>query len=124
QPGYVPSWSSRFDDAAITNASNMDYELAQIQGACVNGAFEFGRNAYGMLRSFRDRNLGVRNLGFEISVDSFGDADNHVGAERAAACTRAAYGKGARAIYFYGNGPDQLPDTLHALGRLGVRVPH
>jgi hypothetical protein len=122
QPGFVPSWSSRFDDAAVANASNMDYELAQIQGGCVNGASNFAFAAKRLLHDFRARGLGLRNIGFEISMDSFGVADNHVDAGRSADCTRAAYGKGARAIYIYGNGHDELPDYLHALGKMGVRT--
>ena len=109
QPGFVPSWSSRFDDAAVASASNMDYELAQIQGGCVNGVSSFAFAAKRLLHDFHARGLGLRNIGFEISMDSFGVADNHVGAARSADCTRAAYGKGARAIYIYGNGHDQLP---------------
>jgi hypothetical protein len=122
QPSFVPSWSSRFDDAAVTRASNMDYELAQIQGGCVRSALAFGLAAKRLLHDFRDRDLGVRNIGFEISMSSYDVADNHVGPARSADCTRAAYGKGARAIYLYGNGHDELPDYFHALGRMGVRT--
>ena len=57
----------------------MDDELAQIQGGCVNGPSNFGNAA----------------LGFEISMDSFASADNHVSAARSVECTRVAYGKGA-----------------------------
>ncbi len=124
QPGFVPAWSSRFDDAAIARASNMDYELAQIQGGCVNGPSNFGFAAKRMLNDFKGRGFGLRNVGFEISMDSFAVADNHVSAARSAECTRVAYGKGARSIYLYGNGHDQLPDYFHALGKMGVRTPH
>lgn len=122
QPGFVPSWSSRFDDAAVARASSMDYELAQIQGGCVNGVSNFGFAAKRLLHDFHTRGLGTRNIGLEISMDSFAVADNHVNAGRSADCTRAAYGKGARAIYLYGNGHDQLPDYLRALGKMGVRT--
>ena len=60
-------------------------------------------------------------MGFEISMDSFASAPNHVDAERAAACTRKAYGKGARAIYIYGNGHDHLMSYFNRLGEMGVR---
>jgi hypothetical protein len=65
----------------------------------------------------------VRNLGFEISLDSYASAANHVSAERASKCTRKAYGKGARAIYIYGNGHDHLADYFHELNKMGVRGP-
>ena len=64
----------------------------------------------------------MRNVGFEISMDSYASADNHVSADRAAACTRKAYGKGARAIYIYGNGHDRLPSYFHTLEQMGVRA--
>jgi len=123
-PGFVPSWSSRFDDAAIANASKMDYELAQIQGGCVNGPSNFGNAAKRLIHDFHGRGFSLRNVGFEISMDSFGSADNHVSAGRSAECTRVAYGKGARSIYLYGNGHDQLPDYFRALGKMGVRTAH
>ena len=121
--GFVPAWSGGFDDAAIARASNMDYELPQIQGACVNGASHFASASKRLLLNFRAHGLSVRNVGFEISLDSFSFAANHVSADRAAACTREAYGKGARAIYIYGNGHDHLPDYLRALAKMGVRTP-
>ena len=121
--GFVPSWSGGFNDAAIARASNMDYELPQIQGACVNGPSHFANAARGLVVSFRAHGLDPRNVGFEISMDSFSFAANHVSADRAAECTRKAYGKGARAIYIYGNGHDHLPDYLRALAKMGVRTP-
>ncbi len=121
--GFVPAWSGAFDDAAITKASKMDYELPQIQGACVSGPAHFASAAKRILHGFHARGLSARTVGFEISLDSFSFAANHVGAARAADCTRAAYGKGVRAIYIYGNGHDHLPDYFHALGKMGVRTP-
>jgi hypothetical protein len=119
---FVPAWSSHGEDAVVTKSSKMNYELAQIQGSCVSSAKAFASAAHGIARSFHTSGAGVRNVGFEISLDSYGFADNHVGADRAAACTRRAYGQGARAIYIYGNGHDHLPDYLHALARMGVRA--
>ncbi len=122
-PGFVPAWPRGFDDAAIAKTSHMSYELAQIQGGCVNGASNFAHAAHGLLADFHAHGLGVRRVGFEISMDSVASADNHVDAARAADCTRAAYGHGARAIYIYGNGHDHLVDYFHALGKMGVRTP-
>jgi hypothetical protein len=122
QPGFVPSWSPRFDDDAVMKAANMHYELPQIQGACVNGPARFGAAARRMLVDFHNGGISTRNAGFEISLDSFGFADNHVGPARAADCTRAAFGKGARAIYIYGNGQDHLRDYFRALGKMGLRT--
>jgi hypothetical protein len=122
QPGFVPSWSARFDDDAVMKQANMHYELPQIQGACVNGPARFGAAAHRMLVDFHRAGVPIRNAGFEISLDSFGFADNHVGPARAADCTRAAFGKGARAIYIYGNGQDHLRDYFRALGKMGLRT--
>jgi hypothetical protein len=121
--GFVPSWGPAFDDGQVAHASKMDYELSQIQGACVNGPTHFANRAKGLLHDFQSHGESVRNIGFEISMDSFLVASNHVGSERAAACTRKAYGKGARAIYLYGNGSDHLLDYFHRLGKLGIRTP-
>jgi hypothetical protein len=121
RPGFVPYWPQAFDDAAITRSSQMAYELAQIQDHCVDSAASFARGAQTLLTNFRSRGLALRDVGFEISLNSIPSADNHVGVDRAAQCTRAAYGKGARAIYIYGNGKDQFEDYFKALERIGVR---
>jgi hypothetical protein len=123
QPSFVPAWTSRFDDATVAKSADMAYELAQIQGACVNGPRRFANAAHALVRRFRDRGLGARNVGFEVSMNSFNFAPNHVGPARAARCTRSAYGKGARAIYIYGNGPDHFVDYFRALGHMGLRKP-
>ena len=60
-------------------------------------------------------------MGVEISLDSVAEAGNHVGPERAADCTRAAFGKGARVIYLYGNGDDHLAPYFERLHNLGIR---
>lgn len=117
--GFVPSWHYNQSDAFALKASNMDYAIAQIQGSCVHGAQNFGVYARSIAKDFAQ----PRNVGFEISMDSYDVANNHVSAHRAADCTREAYGKGARAIYIYGNGHDQLPDYFHRLRQLGLRVP-
>jgi hypothetical protein len=121
--GFVPAWSPSFDDGQVMHASKMDYELAQIQPACVNGPKHFANRAKALLGDFKAHGESLRNVGFEISMDSFAYASNHVGSERAAQCTRKAYGKGARAIYIYGNGSDHLVDYFHRLGKMGVRKP-
>src|SRR5262249_23300369 len=37
--GFVPAWGGvGYDDGAVLAGSNMDFELAQIQGSCVAGA--------------------------------------------------------------------------------------
>jgi hypothetical protein len=121
-PSVVPAWPAGFDDGDIANRSHMAYELAQIQGSCVAGPARFAANARGTLLSFREHAHAMRDIGFEISLDSVTSADNHVGPDRAADCTRAAFGKGARAIYIYGNGHDHLLDYFHRLGAMGVRA--
>jgi len=121
QPGFVPAWKPRFVDAQIKRATKMDYELAQIQPACVNSPAAFAHRAKELLSESKRFNEPLRELGFEISLDSYSVAPNHVGADRAAACTRAAYGKGARAIYIYGNGDDKLVPYFKELGKLGLR---
>jgi hypothetical protein len=122
QAAFVPSWQPRFEDAKVKRAAHMSYELAQIQPACTNTPRAFAHRASEILHEYRRENVSLRDVGFEISLDSFGAAQNHVGPARAADCTRAAYGKGARAIYIYGNGPDNLVDYFHGLGKLGVRI--
>lgn len=121
-PSVVPAWPGGYNDADITKTSNMAFELAQIQDSCANaGAARFSRAAKALVHRFYAQKVGARNVGFEISMDSFKVAEANVGAQRAAECTRAAYGKGARAIYIYGNGPDKLVDYFHELGKMGVR---
>ncbi len=123
--GFVPAWGGApFDDAKVLLASSMDYELSQIQGACVKSASNFAGAAKSVLNEVHQHKAGLRRFGFEISMDSFPQAPNHVGPARAAECTRKAYGKGARAIYIYGNGQDHLVDYFHRLGKLGLRKPN
>lgn len=119
---FTPAWPASFDDGKIAKASNMQYELAQIQGACVNGPARFGDAAKRSAKDFKEHHSSARNIGFEISLDSVNAADNHVGPARAADCTRAAFGKGARAIYIYGNGNDHLVDYFHGVGKMGLRA--
>ncbi len=123
QAGFCPAWAGRtVDDGNITRASNMDYELAQIQGACLRGASYFRRAVRSRLREFDGREVSRQRLGFEISMNSFSVATNHVSAARAAACTREGVAEGALAIYLYGNGPDQLVPYFRALGEMGIRT--
>lgn len=117
---FVPSWTHQAQDAYVTTAAKMDYALAQIQGSCVNSADAFANYAHSIVADFHDRG-NARNVGFEISMDSYDAAGNHVDSDRAAACTRKAYGRGARAIYIYGNGHDQLVPYFHSLDQMGVR---
>ena len=119
--GFVPYWSSRFNEATVARGSKMDYVLPQIQNACNANPDSFASRARGMLVDFHNQKVPLRSVGFEISLNSYDFADNHVGAERAADCTRKAYGKGARAIYLYGNGPDLFDSYLHKLAKLGLR---
>jgi len=119
---FVPSWGWNMKDAEVTDATKMNYALAQIQGSCVNTADAFGSYAHAIASDFHARG-NVRNIGFEISMDSYASADNHVSADRAASCTRKAYGRGARAIYIYGNGHDHLPSYFQSLDQMGVRAP-
>jgi hypothetical protein len=121
QPGFVPVLPPAFDDGFITTRSGMDYELVQIQGRCVTSPAAFAAGARSKLLDFKAKNNPLRNMGVEISMDSFDVADNHVGPVRAADCTRAAYGKGARVIYLYGNGDDTLVPYFQRLHNLGVR---
>jgi hypothetical protein len=124
QPSVVPYWPDGFDDGRIVQASNMGYELAQIQNRCAHdSALAYAGEARSLVANFRAHNLSARDIGFEISLDSFADADNHTGVDRSVACTRKAYGKGARAIYLYGNGHPHLDDYLHRIAKLGLRSP-
>lgn len=118
---FVPSWTRQSRDALVANAANMDYAIAQIQGSCVTSADAFASYAHSIATDFHDRG-NARDVGFEISMDSYDVASNHVDADRAAACTRKAYGRGARAIYIYGNGHDRLVSYFEALDPMGVRA--
>jgi hypothetical protein len=121
--GVVPYWPGGFNDGHITRASHMNYELAQIQNRCAHdGADAYASAARGLIVNFRDNGMGARDIGFEISNSSVPDADNHTGVARSAACTRKAYGKGARAIYLYGNGTPHLEDYFKAIAKLGIRT--
>ncbi|HEY5920147.1 MAG TPA: hypothetical protein VIV11_00695 [Kofleriaceae bacterium] len=120
--GLVPYWPNGFNDGHIVNASNMNYELAQIQNRCANdGAEAFALSARSLIRNFRDNNLALRDFGAEISLSSFAFADNHTGVDRSAACTRKAYGKGTRAIYLYGNGHPHYDKYFRRIARMGLR---
>lgn len=121
QPGFVPVLPPSFDDGEVTTRSSMEYELVQIQGRCVTSPEAFAAGARSKLLDFKAKNNPLRNMGVEISLSSFDVAQNHVGPVRAADCTRAAYGKGARVIYLYGNGEDHLVPYFERLHNLGVR---
>lgn len=115
-------WPAAFDDGHITRASHMNYELAQIQDHCAHdGARAFAAAARSLVGNFRANGMGARDIGFEISLDSVGSADNHTDIDRSAACSRRAYGKGARAIYLYGNGSPHLAGYFDAIHSLGLR---
>jgi len=120
--GVVPYWPDSFDDAAITQSASMNYELAQIQNRCAHdGAAAFASAARALVDNYLAHGLKPRRLGVEISMSSYADADNHVSVAEAARCTREAYGKGARAIYLYGNGFPHLDDYLKTLAGMGLR---
>jgi len=120
--GVVPYWPSSFDDASITQAAAMNYEIAQIQDQCAHGgATAFASAARDLVESYLARGIKPRRLGVEISMSSYDTADNHVSVAEAARCTREAYGKGARAVYLYGNGPPHLDDYLKTLAGMGLR---
>jgi hypothetical protein len=120
--GVVPYWPDSFDDAAITQTAGMNYEIAQIQNRCADGGpSAFAAAARDLVANFVAHGLKTRRLGFEISMSSYDTADNHVSVAEAARCTREAYGKGARAIYLYGNGYPHYDDYLKTLAGMGLR---
>ena len=120
--GFVPYWPLGFDDAAITQSASMNYEIAQIQDRCAHdGASVFAAAARDLVDNFLARGLKPRRLGVEISMSSYPDADNHVSVDQSARCTRAAYGRGARAVYLYGNGHPHLDDYLKTIAGMGLR---
>jgi hypothetical protein len=120
--GVVPYWPDSFDDAAITQSASMNYEIAQIQNRCAHGGpTVFAAAARDLVDNFLAHGLKPRRLGFEISMSSYDTADNHVSVAESARCTREAYGKGARAIYLYGNGQPHLDDYLKTVAGMGLR---
>ena len=120
--GVVPYWPQTFDDATIVQSAAMNYDLAQIQDQCAHGGpAAFASAARGLVDNFLARGLKPRRLGVEISMSSYSDADNHVSVDLAARCTREAYGKGARAVYLYGNGQPHLDDYLKTIAGMGLR---
>jgi hypothetical protein len=122
--GAVPYWPQAFNDGHITNVTRMNYELAQIQDHCAkSGAASFAAAARGLVGNFLANGLSPRDVGFEISLNSYADATNHTGVDPSVACTRKAYGRGARAIYLYGNGHPHLAKYFRALAHIGLRVP-
>jgi hypothetical protein len=122
QPSVVPWWPGSFNDGHIVKKSGLAYDLAQIQNQCVVSADAFASAARGLLQNFAKNGLSARDIGFEISSSSFDYAPNHTGVDRSARCTRKAYGKGARAIYLYGNGHPHLVDYFHEIEKLGLRT--
>jgi hypothetical protein len=123
-PSVVPYWPGSFNDGHIVKASHMKFELSQIQNHCVASANSFGAAAKSQVHNFQKNGLSARDIGFEISLNSFDHADNHTGVDRSAACTRKAYGKGARAIYLYGNGHPHLDDYFIKIAKMGIRGKH
>jgi hypothetical protein len=120
----APAFPQGFDDGHIVRASNMNFDLAQIQGSCADGgAVRFAALARSLVKNFLANGESPHNLGVEISLDSFADADNHTDLARSVACSRKAYGKGVRAIYIYGNGPPHLTGYFRALRDVGLREP-
>jgi hypothetical protein len=118
----APAWPQGFDDGHIERASHMNFDLAQIQGSCAGGGpHNFAANAKGLVQSFLAAGESPRNLGVEISLDSFAFADNHTGVDVSVACSRKAYGKGVRAIYIYGNGPPHIAAYFRSLRDVGLR---
>jgi hypothetical protein len=122
--GVAPAFPPGFDDARIVRASHMNFDLAQIQGSCAaGGPRSFAALARSLVADYLANGESPRDLGFEISLDSFASADNHTDLDRSVACSRKAYGKGARALYIYGNGPPHLAGYFHALRDAGLREP-
>lgn len=120
----APAFPQGFDDGHIVRASHMNFDLAQIQGSCAGGgAVRFAALARSLVKNFLENGESPRNLGVEISLDSFAYADNHTDLARSVACSRKAYGKGVRAIYIYGNGPPHLAGYFRALRDIGLREP-
>ena len=117
--GVVPYYRDRFKDGRVASKTKMEYNLAQIQWACVRGPRDFANESRATLKSFGKK--AANNVGLEISLNTFDSAPNGVGAQRAVDCTRAAYGKGARLIYLYGNGPDKFPEYFKGLRKAGLR---
>ena len=118
----TPAWPNGFDDGHITKAAKMSYELSQIQSRCAHaGADAYAAGARQVVLRFLDSSLHARDVGFEVSLDSYDFADNHTDVDRSAACTRKAYGKGARAIYLYGNAEPHLHGFFAAMASMGLR---
>jgi hypothetical protein len=119
-PIIVPA-GNRNQWIPLTRRGGFEWLFAQLQPACKNDAHAFAAGSKDIVHEAIASGVGSRNVAFEISMDSSPQADNHVNAERAATCTRAAYGKGARAIYIYGKKRDHLVGFFHELAKRGVR---
>jgi hypothetical protein len=118
-----PSMAPGSDWVATAADANYDSVLAQTQPACKNSVNNFGDAAKRVATQAHSM-LGIRNAAVEISLDSSAsNAVNHVDPERAADCARAGYGKGARAIYVFGQQAPQLVPFFAQLHKLGVRTP-
>jgi hypothetical protein len=111
------------DWVRTTADANYDYVLAQTQPACRNSVHNFSAAAKRVATDAHSM-LGIRNAAVEVSVDSSAtNAGNHVDAERGADCARAGYGKGARAVYVFGQQEPHLVPFFARLHQLGVRAP-
>jgi hypothetical protein len=120
QPGLVPG-GPRSDWAPMIDGANLDFLLAQVQPACKNSGPAFAHAARQVLDDALGIRLGARNVAMEISLNSSLHAQNHVTVERAAECTRLAFGKGARAIYLFGQQRDHFQAFFHLMAELGLR---
>jgi hypothetical protein len=118
-----PSMAPGTDWVNTAADANYDSVLAQTQPACKNSVHNFGAAAKRVASEAHAR-LGIRNAAVEVSVDSSAtNAVNHVDAERGADCARAGYGKGARAVYVFGQQEPHLVPFFARLHKLGVRAP-
>jgi hypothetical protein len=118
-----PSMAPGTDWVNTAADANYDSVLAQTQPACKNSVDNFGAAAKRVASEAQAR-LGIRNAAVEVSVDSSAsNAVNHVDAERGADCARAGYGKGARAVYVFGQQEPHFVPFFARLHQLGVRAP-
>ncbi len=120
RPSLVPA-QDRPEWLPMARRGNFAHLFAQTQPACKESAPNFGRSTRALAKDAHDQGFGARNVAMEISMNSYVGAQNHVDADRAAACTRKAYGKGSRAIYIFGQKRDQYVPYLRALAKAGVR---
>jgi hypothetical protein len=121
--GVAPYYPKAYNDGAILHASQMQFEFAQFQDRCQRSVGEYANATKKLVGELKSKGESPRNISVEMTLDAAGNATHRVSPARAVECTRAAFGKGARSFYIYGQQGPLLLEYLKGLAKKGLRRP-